>query len=106
MPAQAQGRDETGAVQEASRSGIRGTTVPVGIEPEDGSGRRRQAAEGPDRRVAIPAQNHWELSGSADGAYGDGETPHELKGSADLRWRLIGVGLDHLNARDVVSPVF
>ena len=76
----------------------------MGIEPENGPARRRQTTKGSDRRVAIPAQDYWELTGSADCAYRDSNAPHEFKGSANLRWRLIRVSLNHLNVRNGMSP--
>jgi hypothetical protein len=76
----------------------------MGIEPENGPARRRQTTKGSDRRVAIPAQDYWELTGSADCAYRDSDATHEFKGSANLRWRLIRVSLNHLNVRNGMSP--
>jgi hypothetical protein len=76
----------------------------VGIEPKNGPARRCQTTKGSDRRVAIPAQDHWKVAGSADCAYRDGDAPHEFKGSANLRWWLIRVSVNHLNVRNGVSP--
>ncbi len=81
-----------------------GIAVPVGVEPENGPRRRRQPTKGPDRRVTIPSQDHREPTGSADGAYRDGDATHELKASANLRRRLIRISLNHLNVRNRVSP--
>jgi hypothetical protein len=44
------------------------------------------------------------VAGSADCAYRDGDAPHEFKGSANLRWRLIRVSVNHLHVRNGVSP--
>jgi hypothetical protein len=76
----------------------------MGIEPENGPARWRQTTKSSYRRVAIPAQDYWKLTGSADCAYRDSDAPHEFKGSANLRWRLIRVSLNHLNVRDRMSP--
>jgi len=76
----------------------------MGIEPENGPAGRRQTTKGSDRRVAIPAQDYWELTGGADCTYRDSDPPYEFKGSANLTWRLIRVSLNHLNVRDGMSP--
>jgi len=76
----------------------------MGIEPENGPAGRRQTAKGSDRRVAIPAQDYWHLTGGADCANRDSDTPHEFKGSANLHQRLLRVGLNDLNVRNGMAP--
>jgi len=76
----------------------------MGIEPENGPARWRQTTKSSYRRVAIPAQDYWELTGGADCAYRDSDAPHEFKASANLSWRLIRVSLNHLNVRNEMPP--
>jgi hypothetical protein len=68
----------------------------MGIEPKGRAPSRRQATQGPDRRVAVAAEHQWESASGPGGADGCGQAAAEFEGGANFGRRLAGIILNEL----------